>query len=217
MAHSNVILETGSQRLYKVFYQRADKLLLTSDEKCSSCIPGIFLDTVGCGLSQMPPYWNRWLTPSCVSQIWLMALCVTCVFAVTLSVFPVITVRVKTVYVNNAEWGETSLQHYYRSIWLAIWLQSRLCVKHKFLWWSNQVKEKEKPSGHWKTFCKNSSLTHEFFLIVHPLLSLPNRQSVHLCLLFHCFQCHGLGRPYNPIYRPVGESAAWVQTFLFLR
>ncbi|XP_063331133.1 equilibrative nucleoside transporter 2-like [Pelmatolapia mariae] len=37
-------------------------------------------------------------------KIWLMALCVTCVFAVTLSVFPVITVRVRTVY-DNAEWG----------------------------------------------------------------------------------------------------------------
>ncbi|XP_026027807.1 equilibrative nucleoside transporter 2-like [Astatotilapia calliptera] len=36
-------------------------------------------------------------------KIWLMALCVTCVFAVTLSVFPVITVRVRTVY-DNAEW-----------------------------------------------------------------------------------------------------------------
>ncbi|XP_037546538.1 equilibrative nucleoside transporter 2-like [Nematolebias whitei] len=33
-------------------------------------------------------------------KIWLMALCVTCVFAVTLSVFPVITVRVQTVYPN---------------------------------------------------------------------------------------------------------------------
>lgn len=38
-------------------------------------------------------------------QIWLMALCVTCVFAVTLSVFPVITVRVQTVY-EDASWGE---------------------------------------------------------------------------------------------------------------
>ncbi|XP_005747180.1 equilibrative nucleoside transporter 2-like [Pundamilia nyererei] len=34
-------------------------------------------------------------------KIWLMALCVTCVFAVTLSVFPVITVRVRTVYDND--------------------------------------------------------------------------------------------------------------------
>lgn len=41
-------------------------------------------------------------------QIWLMALCVTCVFPVTLSVFPVITNRVKTVYEDNAAWGETS-------------------------------------------------------------------------------------------------------------
>ncbi|KAM3623372.1 uncharacterized protein V6R79_010279 [Siganus canaliculatus] len=31
-------------------------------------------------------------------KIWLMAACVTCVFAITLSVFPVITVRVRTVY-----------------------------------------------------------------------------------------------------------------------
>ncbi|KAM9363517.1 equilibrative nucleoside transporter 2-like [Symphorus nematophorus] len=37
-------------------------------------------------------------------KIWLMAACVTCVFAVTLSVFPVITVRVRTVYEDNAAW-----------------------------------------------------------------------------------------------------------------
>ncbi|GAA6232832.1 equilibrative nucleoside transporter 2-like [Lates japonicus] len=37
-------------------------------------------------------------------QIWLMAVCVTCVFAVTLSVFPVITVRVQTVYKDSAAW-----------------------------------------------------------------------------------------------------------------
>ncbi|XP_024866048.1 equilibrative nucleoside transporter 2-like [Kryptolebias marmoratus] len=37
-------------------------------------------------------------------KIWLMALCVTCVFAVTLSVFPVITVRVQTVYTENSDW-----------------------------------------------------------------------------------------------------------------
>lgn len=36
-----------------------------------------------------------------------MAACVTCVFAVTLSVFPVITVRVQTVYKDNVGWGET--------------------------------------------------------------------------------------------------------------
>uniref|UniRef100_A0A3P8SCF9 Solute carrier family 29 member 2 n=1 Tax=Amphiprion percula TaxID=161767 RepID=A0A3P8SCF9_AMPPE len=38
--------------------------------------------------------------------IWLMALCVTCVFAVTLSVFPVITVRVRTVYRDNTVWDK---------------------------------------------------------------------------------------------------------------
>ncbi|XP_070840333.1 equilibrative nucleoside transporter 2-like [Chaetodon trifascialis] len=37
-------------------------------------------------------------------KIWLMAACITCVFAVTLSVFPVITVRVQTVYQDNAAW-----------------------------------------------------------------------------------------------------------------
>nr|XP_046231893.1 equilibrative nucleoside transporter 2-like [Scatophagus argus] len=37
-------------------------------------------------------------------KIWLMAACVTCVFAVTLSVFPVITVRVRTVYKGAAAW-----------------------------------------------------------------------------------------------------------------
>ncbi|XP_034544684.1 equilibrative nucleoside transporter 2-like [Notolabrus celidotus] len=37
-------------------------------------------------------------------KIWLMALCVTCVFAVTLSVFPVITVRVQTVYTESEAW-----------------------------------------------------------------------------------------------------------------
>ncbi|KAM6940534.1 equilibrative nucleoside transporter 2-like [Xenentodon cancila] len=39
-------------------------------------------------------------------KIWLMALCVTCVFAVTLSVFPAITVRVKTVFVDNTAWDK---------------------------------------------------------------------------------------------------------------
>jgi hypothetical protein len=39
-------------------------------------------------------------------QIWVMAACVTCIFAVTLSVFPVITVQVKTVYRGSAGWGE---------------------------------------------------------------------------------------------------------------
>ncbi|KAF7653533.1 hypothetical protein LDENG_00081700 [Lucifuga dentata] len=39
-------------------------------------------------------------------KIWLMALCVTCVFAVTLSVFPVITVRVQTVYKENTAWDK---------------------------------------------------------------------------------------------------------------
>ncbi|KAJ7996326.1 hypothetical protein DPEC_G00235930 [Dallia pectoralis] len=36
-------------------------------------------------------------------KIWVMALCVTCVLAVTLSVFPAVTVRVKSVY-KNKEW-----------------------------------------------------------------------------------------------------------------
>ncbi|XP_069385505.1 equilibrative nucleoside transporter 2-like isoform X1 [Paralichthys olivaceus] len=44
--------------------------------------------------------------PSCVSQIWSMALCITCVFTVTLSVFPVIAVRVQTVYKDNAAWDK---------------------------------------------------------------------------------------------------------------
>ncbi|XP_054461006.1 equilibrative nucleoside transporter 2-like [Anoplopoma fimbria] len=39
-------------------------------------------------------------------KIWLMAACVTCLFAVTLSVFPVITVRVQTVYKDNAAWDK---------------------------------------------------------------------------------------------------------------
>ncbi|XP_029986910.1 equilibrative nucleoside transporter 2-like [Sphaeramia orbicularis] len=39
-------------------------------------------------------------------KIWLMALCVTCVFAITLSVFPVITVRVQTVYKENTAWNK---------------------------------------------------------------------------------------------------------------
>ncbi|XP_073320592.1 equilibrative nucleoside transporter 2-like [Pagrus major] len=39
-------------------------------------------------------------------KIWLMAACVTCVFAVTLSVFPVITVRVQTVYKENTSWDK---------------------------------------------------------------------------------------------------------------
>lgn len=39
-------------------------------------------------------------------QVWLMALCVTCVFSVTLSVFPVVTVRVRTVYRDDVAWGQ---------------------------------------------------------------------------------------------------------------
>ncbi|XP_074485351.1 equilibrative nucleoside transporter 2-like [Sebastes fasciatus] len=39
-------------------------------------------------------------------KIWLMAACVTCVFAVTLSVFPVITVRVQTVYEDVPAWDK---------------------------------------------------------------------------------------------------------------
>ncbi|XP_015236415.1 PREDICTED: equilibrative nucleoside transporter 2-like [Cyprinodon variegatus] len=39
-------------------------------------------------------------------KIWVMALCVTLVFAITLSVFPVITVRVKTVYPENRDWDK---------------------------------------------------------------------------------------------------------------
>lgn len=39
-------------------------------------------------------------------QVWVMALCVTCVFAITLSVFPVITVRVRTVYQDDVTWGQ---------------------------------------------------------------------------------------------------------------
>lgn len=37
-------------------------------------------------------------------KIWVMALCVTCVLAVTLSVFPAVTVKVKTVYVESKDW-----------------------------------------------------------------------------------------------------------------
>lgn len=36
-----------------------------------------------------------------------MALCVTCVFAITLAVFPVITVRVRTAYKDVVAWGES--------------------------------------------------------------------------------------------------------------
>ncbi|XP_061626099.1 equilibrative nucleoside transporter 2-like isoform X3 [Phyllopteryx taeniolatus] len=38
-------------------------------------------------------------------KIWPMALCITCVFAVTLSVFPVVTVRVETVYKKHTDWA----------------------------------------------------------------------------------------------------------------
>ncbi|XP_061626097.1 equilibrative nucleoside transporter 2-like isoform X2 [Phyllopteryx taeniolatus] len=39
-------------------------------------------------------------------KIWPMALCITCVFAVTLSVFPVVTVRVETVYKKHTDWDK---------------------------------------------------------------------------------------------------------------
>ncbi|XP_072318820.1 equilibrative nucleoside transporter 2-like [Eucyclogobius newberryi] len=45
--------------------------------------------------------------PACavLKKIWLMALCITFTFAITLSVFPVITVRVQTVCVQNKAWA----------------------------------------------------------------------------------------------------------------
>ncbi|KAL0993935.1 hypothetical protein UPYG_G00115750 [Umbra pygmaea] len=46
---------------------------------------------------------NRSSVLAVFKKIWVMALCVTCVLAVTLSVFPAVTVRVKSVY-NNKEW-----------------------------------------------------------------------------------------------------------------
>ncbi|KAG7283565.1 hypothetical protein CRUP_026492, partial [Coryphaenoides rupestris] len=39
-------------------------------------------------------------------KIWVMAACITCIFAVTLAVFPVITVKVKTFYIDYTEWDK---------------------------------------------------------------------------------------------------------------
>ncbi|XP_003972280.1 equilibrative nucleoside transporter 2-like isoform X1 [Takifugu rubripes] len=44
--------------------------------------------------------------PNVFRKIWLTAICVTCVFAVTLSVFPVIAVRVQTVYKDVVTWDK---------------------------------------------------------------------------------------------------------------
>lgn len=49
---------------------------------------------------------ERSSVPSVLKKIWRMAVCVTCVFAITLSVFPVITVRVKTAYKDNTAWDK---------------------------------------------------------------------------------------------------------------
>ncbi|XP_057700753.1 equilibrative nucleoside transporter 2-like [Corythoichthys intestinalis] len=40
-----------------------------------------------------------------LKKIWPMAACITCIFAITLSVFPVVTLRVETVY-KNTKWDE---------------------------------------------------------------------------------------------------------------
>uniref|UniRef100_H3CAL8 Solute carrier family 29 member 2 n=1 Tax=Tetraodon nigroviridis TaxID=99883 RepID=H3CAL8_TETNG len=49
---------------------------------------------------------ERLSVPAVFRKIWPMALCVTCVFAITLSVFPVITVRVRTVYKDDLAWDQ---------------------------------------------------------------------------------------------------------------
>ncbi|XP_068178645.1 equilibrative nucleoside transporter 2-like isoform X2 [Antennarius striatus] len=113
--------------------------------------------------------------PAVFRKIWLMALCVTSVFGVTLSVFPVVTVRVETVYRDNPAWGESS--------------QPRRALD------LSDNPDARSPSR-FLTFAPSS------------------RESVHLCLLLHCLQRHGLRRPQRPVARPLGESAAFRQDFL---
>ncbi|XP_056135776.1 equilibrative nucleoside transporter 2-like [Lampris incognitus] len=55
-------------------------------------------------IAELPESPKRSSVPAVFKKIWLMAVCVTCVFAVTLAVFPVITVKVQTVYKENSAW-----------------------------------------------------------------------------------------------------------------
>ncbi|KAF3688128.1 Equilibrative nucleoside transporter 2 [Channa argus] len=79
--------------------QTSEELLSSTDKKI---LNGKDLETSG----KMDESQERSSVLAVFKKIWLMALCVTCVFAVTLSVFPVITVRVQTVYKENTSWDK---------------------------------------------------------------------------------------------------------------
>nr|XP_020442961.1 equilibrative nucleoside transporter 2-like [Monopterus albus] len=80
----------------KAQQELTDKKLLNSKD----------LEASGMFIGQSEESQERSSVLAVFKQIWLMALCVTSVFTVTLSVFPVITVRVQTVYKDNAAWDK---------------------------------------------------------------------------------------------------------------
>ncbi|XP_028267083.1 equilibrative nucleoside transporter 2-like isoform X2 [Parambassis ranga] len=81
----------------------SQELLSPTDEKVQNNNPKD-LEANGMYISKLEESQDRSSVWAVFKKIWLMALCVTCVFAVTLSVFPVLTVRVQTVYKSNSKW-----------------------------------------------------------------------------------------------------------------
>ncbi|XP_047189701.1 equilibrative nucleoside transporter 2 [Scophthalmus maximus] len=83
--------------------EASQELLGSSDKKI---LNGKDLEANGKFLGEPQEGRERSSVLGVFKKIWLMALCVTCVFAVTVSVFPVVTVRVQTVYKDNAAWDK---------------------------------------------------------------------------------------------------------------
>ncbi|XP_026216606.1 equilibrative nucleoside transporter 2-like isoform X3 [Anabas testudineus] len=83
--------------------QKAQELLTGTEKKM---LNGKDLEANGKLMMEQEASQERSSVLTVFKKIWVMALCVTCVFAITLSVFPVITVRVQTVYKGNAAWDK---------------------------------------------------------------------------------------------------------------
>lgn len=150
----------------------------------------LIIISIGVSLAS-PPSMGGVCSSGIFLQIWLMALCVTCVFAVTLSVFPVITVRVRTVYKDEVAWGQ------FLNASRDVWGRSFRC-------------HLEPPPGGALQVTPPSGLSLNAFLF------LPCRQSLHLRVLLHRLQRHGPGGPQRRVRRPAGECAAFAGHFLFL-
>ncbi|XP_070711669.1 equilibrative nucleoside transporter 2-like [Pempheris klunzingeri] len=84
--------------------ETSQELLSSTDKKALGNVKD--LEASGKFISESGEDQERSSVLKVFKKIWLMAACVTCVFAVTLSVFPVITVRVQSVYTENAAWNK---------------------------------------------------------------------------------------------------------------